>query len=394
MKPFYYRQPRYFNKFSCIGGNCPESCCEKWKIDWFPDELEKLRKADMPDDLKERVSKCFVEERNLFSVELREDGSCPFHNQETGLCDIQKALGAEYLGNTCTCYPRMLRKKDNIIFRRCALTCPAVIDLLYTDKNAMMLENYAIKDFSSINPMIVQYDSDKTVAEHPVIKYRFDMIDFFTPILSNTKRSVEASIVLGALAAKHLSDAAENNRASEIPKIMKDLAPQFNSPATARSVEDIKPNYQLKFKLVNNTIVQFYGGESVLFNISALHDGNELVVERYNEGIENFRNAFKDRDYVLRNIFLNLFYTLNMPLRDKEKTIFENYAYYVICCAMIKTIAAAVGYNKGDIPEEFKLAVAGICRGIAHNSKKVTDVIDNMKELGLTTPAHLALIIK
>lgn len=411
---YYYRQPRYYSKFRCIGGECPESCCDGWQIDWLSNEYNKLKNADSSDELKRCIDESFEHitenDKDLYRIIMEyriafedvENGEsiskreykCPFHNKETGLCNIQKELGEKYLGNVCTLYPRLITRRKNVLFRSCTLSCPAVIDLLYEDEDAVKLENYIARDISNINPMAITWDIDDIVKKHPIIEHRFAMTDFFSELLSNKKHSVEDSIILGSLAAKHLSDAAEKKEFSKIPQIMKELAPQLNADGASRPLADINPNYQLKFKLVNNTIVQFYSENSRLIDISILHDGNELIVERYIDGLNNFNSAFKDRPFVLRNIFTNLFYNLQMPLKHIDKTIFENYAYFVICCAMIKTIAAAAGYKNDDIAEDFKISVSEISRGIAHNSKKVTDVIDNMKEIGLTSPAHLALIIK
>ena len=38
--------PRYYDKFSCIGSDCPETCCQGWKISIDKDTFNKYQKLD------------------------------------------------------------------------------------------------------------------------------------------------------------------------------------------------------------------------------------------------------------------------------------------------------------------------------------------------------------
>ena len=409
---YYYEQPRYFGKFSCIGGECPESCCTGWKIDWLSSEYDKLKNADMSDELRKLVERSFKEDEKGYSIKMSRtisfsaDGEatvtkysgarCPMQNRETGLCEIQKELGEEYLGLVCRYYPRRYFKHENVVFRSCSASCPAVLDLIFNDNRAMEREFVTARDtaFLKSKTGVVASDKKEDISLNPALKYRFEMFDFFWDILLNSKHSTEVSLIMGALAAQKLSDAAERGEHDRIPEIIKALTPQINNVQTARAIDEIKPNYNLKFKLANNAIVKFFGDKTGHVDISVLHDGQQLIVENYLQGIEKFNKVFEGRDFVFRNIVINTFLDCKMPFVDRKKSIFENYSYLALCTAIFRTVAAAVGFSSEDIEAEFRYSVSAISRIISHTASAASDIMDDIKATGLTTPAHLALIIK
>lgn len=392
----YYKQPKYFDRFKCIGGKCPESCCDGWSIHWVTREVEKIKNENTDNELSERINNRFKEtdNENLFCISLCEDGRCPFHNRESDLCDIQKSLGEEYLGMVCRSYPRKYTGNGACVLRSCNNSCPAVLELLLKDRRAMQLESTIARDIRTLDDEIVLIDNYKRIKENPVLEYRFEIFDFIYDILSNVKFSLPTSIILGAFGAKHISDAAEKGNCKKIPEIIKNLKPQLSDSATAKKIDEIKPNYQLKFKLVNNMIVKHLSGREKHVDISLLHDGKELIVDNYIKGAENFNKAFSDNEFFICNIILNLFMEIRSPFFMEERSVDENYRYFVMCAAVIYTLAAATGYKNEDIKNDFILSVSEFSRSLAHSSIRANEVIDEMNSLGLTTPAHLALIIR
>lgn len=393
----FYIQPKYFSDFSCIGGECPESCCSGWNIEWKYEEFQALRAVNCTDELAKRIYDSFMfvaDGRNCYSIKMCEDGNCPFHNRETGLCDIQKSVGEEYLGVICRQYPRLFVEHDEQIIRWCTTSCPAVIDILFDHENATDIEKIQANDLDDIDHSTFTVDDPKTVESDPIKQMRIVLFDFYTDMLLDKSRDLETSIILTALAVKHFSDAESKGDYQKLPQMTRDLKRQLNDPAVARSLDDLKPNYQLKFKLVNNMLVKFFGNSTNAINISALHDGEMLNVESYLKGIENFNNAFDNKLFILKNIIINTFFDLNMPVGKFKRSLFENYAYFVLSAAAMKTVAASIGFSSANIKEDFKACVSEMSRVFSHSLKLGDLIIEDMKQIGLTSPAHLALIIK
>ncbi len=394
---YFYKQPKYYSKFKCIGGDCMLSCCDRWSVFWSEEERDSILSSSCSGELKELIEKSFTKsqtEKELLVINLCDNGRCPFHNTETDLCDIQRELGGNSLGAICRSYPRHFIKKSYAILRWCDISCPAVIENLINDHDALKNENVIARDYKQIPKMNLEIDNDNSIRSNRLKTYRFELLDFFTDLFLNEDRHISSSIILGAIAMKHISEAAVSVRISEIPAIIKKMSAQLSSKAISNSFEEIKPNYQLKFRLINNMTVQFWKAREIGDMMSKFHDGNNIKIDNYISGLEKFENCFKGREYAIKNIITNLFYDLRIPYYDNAFSPFENYAYFVISAASIITVGALIGYFYEEIEKNFIAAVADMSRGLSHNKDSASKIIKEMKALGVTTPAHLALIIK
>lgn len=392
----FYKQPKYFSSFSCTGNDCPDNCCYGWEIFWTKNEYEKLRSSKLSDDLKRMIDNSFKfsEEKDTYIINFDENGKCPFLDCSTGLCRIQKEIGANYLSIVCRLYPRRHTESGSFITRWCSTSCYHMVDLLAEDEDAIVLETHIARDYRNLKNTTMIEDSDLALKNAPIKKYRLEMLEFFAELLCDKSRDIDTSIILGAFAAKHISDTVLSGHYERIPQILNDLKPQLNNPNTANSLSEIQPNYQLKFKIVNNMIVKYFGNNSKDIDIHSLHNGNELIVENYLSGIDNLYKSFDNKTYLLKNIIINLFYDLRTPIGFIKRSVFENYSYFVVAAAAIRIIAAAIGFSSNNIPDDFKKGVSKMCRGLLHSEGKAFYTMDEINELGLTTPAHLALIIK
>lgn len=387
-KAQFYRQPRYYNSFSCIGGSCPMSCCLIWRVDWTKDEVEKLKNAECSDELRTLIDSSFEpfkDNPEKYMIQMDEKKRCPFLTEDN-FCSIQRELGAEYLSNTCTVYPRNARLSGNTILSYCNLSCYHIMDMLCNDKDCMILENYRPAAKKSGRATT---DNDIDIMNHPELKYRHQLFEFFYEIISDDSRSVEASITLGALAAQSISKLISKGAYDKIPKSITALKKQLKNPEQVKKLEQIQPNYAVKFGFLNelNKIV-------IKSNVmDMISENGAISVNKYNFGLEKFRSDFAERPFALRNIALNLLLECKMPFRDKNHSFFENYCYYAAAFAAIKLIASAV-YASGDAPEKgFKVSSAYISRFFAHDDFKVNQILDVFKELNCMSPAYIALIV-
>ena len=423
---YYYKQPLYYSRFKCIGGACPESCCGgTWGIVWLENEYEKLMSADMSDELRSIAERAFVinehlsfndtikryvikpekraafsenisdETDNSISAGMRLKDKCPFQDTKTGLCLIQKELGESYLSITCRYYPREYIVQNNIVFANLSATCPAVFDILAKEEGCTILENRLIRNRNEIRERYMPVIDPKKTEKHKYLKYYTDIMDLYGELFNNHEHSTELSIIAGAIAAKHISDATERPVYNDVKKVIDDMKVQLSSPTIYNSLNEINPNYELKFKIVNNVIVKFFGqfGGNEL-NLSYLHDGSRLIEVNYLKGMENFNKAFGNKEFVINNIIINTFYNIMSTNFNDKDTLFERYTYFTIAAASLKLVAVAIGFSSQNILEDYRNVVSRISRTISHNREAYKKVLRDITDLGLTSPAHLALIIK
>lgn len=387
----HYKQPKYYDKFSCIGGKCTNSCCAGWSIDWLKSEVEKLKNAECSAELRSVVEKSFQPKAAHFCIVLKDNNDCPFHNDE-GLCMIQKELGEEYLSITCSKYPRRTVIHGQTVTRSCSCSCPAVLDLLFEDSSAMRMEVKNIhSDFKSTVGMI--NDTQERVDKTPVLFFREQIGDFYNKIITDKNISLETAIILGALASKRFTDVADSDKVIEIPAIIKEYEGKLRDKATIKAIEDIKANREIQFKLVNNLAVTFFS-RLMPFDLSVLHDGERVISEKYEKGMELFAETFKGREYFLKNLAANILLDFYMPFFDIEHSILENYIYYALTVAAFKVMGAAIALKSENIEADFKHAVSMLSRMMFHSPDEAKKVMDYLGKVGINSAAHVAFIIK
>lgn len=95
--------PDYYEKFSCLMGDCKHSCCIGWEIDIDEEKLSYYQGVDgkIGARLKENIS--VHEDGACFRLDDSE--RCPFLNRD-GLCDLILELGEDSLCQICADHPR------------------------------------------------------------------------------------------------------------------------------------------------------------------------------------------------------------------------------------------------------------------------------------------------
>lgn len=400
----YYRQPRYFGDFHCIGAECKDNCCYGWRIDWKKKEVEKLKNApDIPPQLNELIEASFIPNEELeeyFEIKLDEHKKCPF-NTEDGLCMIQRELGAEYLSNTCMTYPRNIRLTDNFMYRYCNISCRVIISKLISDPKAMDLINVPSKETKTI---ICYSDSKNDIANHPELKYRTEIFEFFYDLIGDKKHDLETNIILGALTAQSLTKLINQGEADRIPEALKSFRSQMHNGAQVRSIENIKPNYSLRFGFIEKLLSDIVGFSMV----GSLNDNTGTPnIDYYNAASAKLNKLFEATPFYLRNIALNLLFETQVPFKLINNTILENYSLFVAIYACIKLNLIAIALVEDSIninylkqrfhyknQDRFVGLTSIICRNICQNDHTQDNILKFLKDNNLTSPAYLALLVK
>ena len=121
------RVPDYYDRFRCLAGACPHTCCEAWEVVIDGETAARYRK--IPGPLGEKLRQAMaVDEEGDVCFPLS-GGRCPFLDGEN-LCEIHRELGEEATSVTCQEHPRFT--EDYGSFREISLSasCPAANALL------------------------------------------------------------------------------------------------------------------------------------------------------------------------------------------------------------------------------------------------------------------------
>lgn len=383
---FSYRQPAYYRTFRCQGGSCPNSCCVGWKIDWTGKAVEKLRNSECSEELAKKAAEFFEKVENNYRIKLGENGRCPFLTEDN-FCSIQRELGEEYLAPVCTDYPRLKFIFGEFMYRKCSMSCYPVLKTICTDEKAMELEYYQPKTPKS-SERYQTYENFKQ-EEHPEFKFHSELLEFFYEIIADTTRSVETSIVIGALAAQKLTDYISKGQAERIPEIIEALKPQLNAPSVVESIEKTKSNPSVCLGVQARAFDAFYNME---FMVEHVKNGN-FNFDSYNKGYAHFNEVFKP--FALRNIALNMLLELNMPFKFPNEDLFRNYSYFTAAFSTVKLVAATAWYWSGIKGEDsFLVTLTKVDRKIGHSPENFNKIMKILEEYNCKSPAYLAVIVK
>ncbi|WP_312501502.1 flagellin lysine-N-methylase [Lacrimispora sp.] len=116
--------PHYYNKFRCVAGECPDTCCAGWAI--MIDDLTKKRYQMRKDAFGRRLNQWIDWKNGSFK---QCDGRCAFLNKDK-LCDIYREAGPGMLCKTCRDYPRHIEEFEGVREISLSLSCEEAAGLI------------------------------------------------------------------------------------------------------------------------------------------------------------------------------------------------------------------------------------------------------------------------
>lgn len=131
-------RPSYYDRFRCLAGECPDSCCQEWEVEVDQDSAERYLKlsGELGQMLREQLCQ---EENGLWSLRIT-DGRCPMW-REDGLCLIQAALGEEGLCQVCHDFPRLRHDYGSFVELGLELSCPEAARLILTTQEEPVISD-------------------------------------------------------------------------------------------------------------------------------------------------------------------------------------------------------------------------------------------------------------
>ena len=128
-------KPDYYDRFACIAGACPDTCCAHWQVVIDPESLEFYH--SLRGEPGDRIRGAIVTADGEPCFRLR-DGKCALLTPE-GLCPIQRDFGHARLCAICRSFPRFTTE---IGMRRelgLSLSCPEAARLILCAEEPLTL---------------------------------------------------------------------------------------------------------------------------------------------------------------------------------------------------------------------------------------------------------------
>ena len=120
VKTMRIAKPDYFDRFRCIAGDCPDSCCKEWAVQ--VDDASAALYRSLSGPLGDRLREVLCDEDGETVMTIT-DSRCPMWRAD-GLCRIQAELGEEALCKTCREFPRLTHDYGDFVELQLELSCP------------------------------------------------------------------------------------------------------------------------------------------------------------------------------------------------------------------------------------------------------------------------------
>lgn len=137
------RVPDYYERFHCLAGGCPQSCCIGWEVEIDDDTAAWYAQAAGALGDKLRGSLCRDAEGTLcFPLS---GGRCPFLDG-AGLCEIHRQMGARHTSVTCREHPRFTEDFGPLREISLSASCPEAARLLLEGEEALSFPTVEIEE--------------------------------------------------------------------------------------------------------------------------------------------------------------------------------------------------------------------------------------------------------
>ena len=125
--------PQYYDRFRCLAGACPDSCCKEWTVDVDQESARFYRSLEGA--LGDRL-RSVLQDGEDGAVMTIENGRCPMWRSD-GLCRIQAELGHDALCKTCRDFPRLRHDYGDFVELGLELSCPEAARLILTEPGTL-----------------------------------------------------------------------------------------------------------------------------------------------------------------------------------------------------------------------------------------------------------------
>ena len=204
-----YIIPHYYKKFTCTGGECPDTCCAGWQIMIDPASLKKYRQTKGA--LGSRLHNEIDWEEGAFRQYQKR---CAFLNEEN-LCDLYiEGGGAEMFCRTCRLYPRHIEEFEGLREISLSLSCPEAANLILGCEES-------VRFLKAENP-----DREETYEEFDFFLFTKleDARTLIFQILQNREYPIRLRIAIVLALAHDLQERIDKNALFEIDGLLRRYA--------------------------------------------------------------------------------------------------------------------------------------------------------------------------
>ncbi|WJF90756.1 flagellin lysine-N-methylase [Paraburkholderia bonniea] len=369
--------PRYQTRFTCVGPECPDTCCSGWRITIDKPTFQRY-KATGHSTLKP-LFKLHVKRNRQASGDAEygvikldgPSGTCGMQ-AASGLCQVQSSLGEDALSNTCHAYPRHTRQFAGAFEQSLTLSCPQAARLALLEPDAFEFEQVPVTA------------RDETVMAHPPVPgldhdTMFAIRTWAMQLLHTRQLSVVERLAVLGLFCDQIEALLEQKQPERLPFLLEQMTLAVESGAILESLASLPSNEALHVELfarfLCNRNIAFRSVHQqnifrqIAMGLGADEEGTASVAQieaRYRAGRELLVQS-AGLEAVLERYLLNE--TIREAFPWGHGSPLFHYRHRLVCFGVVRMMLAGYANTQGHPLAEAEAAevIQVFCRAFQHN---------------------------
>lgn len=391
---YNFLQPEYYDEFKCDGQKCNAACCKGWKIKIDDKTVVKYQQIESQD--KEITSHLiFSIDYDQHIIALDKNGDCPFLNDEK-LCKIQCKYGEDFLSKTCSTYPRITSKIEDVpvIERALTLSCPVAAELVLLSALPIQFKMVKKTFDESVNL------HDNLYKPHEKITTYAQQIRMMAiQILQKRDLTIDQRLAVAGVFLDIISETIKAEKFDDVPQILEMYESDGIIYESLQSVwQDANFDYKKFIKFMLGDIMEvLYGKDSQDFDIAKGMFGAFkafLKIDSENLDDASLENAakklkelaplhqkFTDHfSIILENWLVNEFFINRYPW-NLETPIPNNFGVFVVTYKIVELMSFIDSMANNALKQKSILNImVDFSRNIDQNTKFIKKISDEIGE--------------
>ncbi|MBI9099172.1 MAG: flagellin lysine-N-methylase [Spirochaetaceae bacterium] len=381
--------PSYAEDFTCIGGECEDSCCIGWDIDidkitfrkYFRTKNAEMKKKFVKHIYRNEESDCY--DVDYGRVAINDAKWCPFLDKDK-YCEIYRNLGEDYLSNVCYSFPRVYNILNGNYELSLYMSCPEAVRKLLSSRDPITFIERQMPEVKHIIHSAVDTGEKRWNKSH-----------------------IRKLPQLRSLSIETIQDRScgINERLLNLGRKLENIAqrdPTHHDPIRIKSRYAFRIEY---FRYVIESLGVFDEIDSPVFAsfTSLLMEGFELSHEKsleskadlYREVVETVVKPFTEENgYVFEHYLVNSIYQDNFPFSENQD-MFDGYVMLVVRFALVQFYLAGIAARNRTLTVDDVAQMIQIhTKIINHHKTFILNLLQEIKRKQFDNMEFISLLLE